>query len=114
MSIIDDRTRLQHMHDASKKAIVFTKNLTSRDLEEDEILRLALVKTIEIVGEAASRVSRLYQDEHPQIPWAKVIAMRNRLIHAYFDINLGILWQTIQTDLPELVRQLEKLLDLET
>jgi uncharacterized protein with HEPN domain len=95
MSVLDDRTRLQLMLDASKKAIAFAENLTSRDLEEDEILRLALVKTIEIVGEAASRVSRLYQDEHPQIPWAKMVAMRNRLVHAYFDINLGILWQTV-------------------
>jgi uncharacterized protein with HEPN domain len=89
MSVLDDRTRLQLMLDASKKAIAFAENLTSRDLEEDEILRLALVKTIKIVGEAASRVSRLYQDEHPQIPWAKMVAMRNRLIHA-FSISIWV------------------------
>lgn len=109
MSIHDDRTRILHMLDAARKAINFVNNRAFYDLENDEILALALVKVIEIIGEAASRVSPEYQANYPQIPWSAMIGMRNRLVHAYFDINLKILWQTTQEDLPLLVNELEKL-----
>ena len=99
------------MLDASHKAVSFVQNRTLKDLENDEILVLALVKTVEIVGEAASRISREYQDNHSQIPWSAIIGMRNRLVHAYFDINLKILWQTTQKDLPLLIGELDKLLN---
>jgi uncharacterized protein with HEPN domain len=109
MSMQDDKTRINHMFDAAQKAVNFVNNQTLQDLENDEILALALVKLIEIVGEAASRISKEYQAEHPQIPWSAMIGMRNRLVHAYFDINLKILWQTTQEDLPSLMDKLKKL-----
>ena len=109
MSLQDNTTRLKHMLDASKKAISFVNDRTFQDLEEDELLALALVKLIEIVGEAASRISKEYQAEHPEIPWSAMIGMRNRLVHAYFDINLKVLWQTTQEDLPSLINELNKL-----
>jgi uncharacterized protein with HEPN domain len=98
------------MIEASHKAIAYAKNRTREDIENDEILRFALVKIIEIIGEAAAKISRPFQVAHPEIPWAQIIAMRNRLVHAYFDINLDILWQTIEIDLPELIVELENLL----
>ena len=110
MSKIDDRTRLLHILDAAQKAVNLVNYKTFQDLEEDEVLALALVKLVEIVGEAASRVSPEYQMKCPQIPWSVIIAMRNRLVHAYFEINLKILWQTIQEDLPVLIQQLNQLL----
>ncbi len=64
------------------------------------MLVLALVKAIEIIGEAASQVSEETRAQLPGLPWADMIAMRHRLVHAYFDINLDILWQTVQQDLP--------------
>lgn len=109
MSIQDDKIRLQHMFDAAQKAVNFVNNRTFQDLENNEMLVLALVKLIEIVGEAASRISKEYQADHPQIPWSAMIGMRNRLVHAYFDINLRILWQTTQEDLPSLVEELNNL-----
>ncbi|WP_201150055.1 DUF86 domain-containing protein [Cyanobacterium sp. IPPAS B-1200] len=71
----------------------------------------ALVKAIEIVGEAAGKVSKEYQINHPEISWTAMISMRNRLVHAYFDINKKILWQTLKKDIPELVNILTELLD---
>jgi uncharacterized protein with HEPN domain len=102
------------MLDAAKKAITFVNNRNFQDLENDEILALALVKLIEIVGEAASRVSKEYQTSHPKIPWSAMIGMRNRLVHAYFDINLKILWQTTQEDLPSLIKELNKLPEIKS
>jgi uncharacterized protein with HEPN domain len=68
---------------------------------------LALVKEIEIIGEAASRISDESRKALPLIPWPKIIAMRNRLIHAYADVDLSIVWDTLTGALPELVRELE-------
>jgi uncharacterized protein with HEPN domain len=113
MSKIDDITRLVHILDAAQKAVKLVNNKTFQDLEEDEVLTLALVKLVEIVGEAASRVSKEYQASYPQIPWSAIIATRNRLVHAYFDINSKILWQTVQDDLPVLIDQLKQLLNIE-
>ena len=109
MSIQDDKTRIKHMLDAANKAVNFVDNRNFQDLEDDEMLALALVKLIEIIGEAASRISKQYQASHPQIPWSAMIGIRNRLVHAYFDINLKILWQTTQEDLPFLINELNKL-----
>lgn len=77
------------------------------------MLTLSLVKCIEIVGEAASRVSEQCQRENPGIPWEDIIGMRNRLFHAYFDINLNNLWNTVKNVLPPLSAELKTLLPFE-
>jgi uncharacterized protein with HEPN domain len=98
------------MLDAARKAIAFVKGRARNDLDKDEMLTLSLVKCIEIIGEAASKVSDRCQKECADIPWADIIGMRNRLIHAYFDINLNIVWQTVTDELPPLVRELQEIL----
>ena len=106
-----DRIRLLHMLDAAKEAVAFAKGRERTHLESDRMLALALIKEVEIIGEAATRVSRELVEANPQIPWAKVAGMRNRLIHAYFDIDFDILWETVVTAVPALATQLERLLD---
>lgn len=81
-----------------------------QELETDRKLALSLVKSIEIIGEAASRVSKECQDNLLQIPWANIITMRNCLIHAYFDINLDIVCNTITQDISPLIGELEKII----
>ncbi len=103
----DDVIRLRHMLDAAREAVSFARGRTRNDLNTDRQLVLSLVKDIEIVGEAASKITEPTQMETPQIPWQEIIAMRNRLVHGYFDINLNIVWQTVQKDLPTLISQLE-------
>ena len=103
----EDRIRLQHMFDAARDAVSFAEDRPRQDLDSDRQLVLAVVKCVEIIGEAASQVLSETQAELPQLPWRKIIAMRDRLVHAYFDINLDIVWSTLQQDLPPLVAVLE-------
>jgi uncharacterized protein with HEPN domain len=103
----DDLTRLRHMRDAAQKAVRFARGKTRDALEVDEMLTLSLVKCIEIVGEAAARVTQERQSNLAQIPWAQIVGMRNRLIHAYFQIDLDIVWNTVTQALPGLIAKLE-------
>ena len=69
---------------------------------------MALIKDIEIIGEAAYQISPATRESLPDVPWEDIIGMRHRLVHAYFDINLDILWQTVTDDLPPLSAELER------
>ena len=107
----DDNIRLRHMLDAAREAIAFSENKTRKSLDSDKQLVRALEKDIEIVGEAAVYVTEEKRQALPGIPWKNIMGMRNRLIHAYFDINLDILWKTVIEDLPPLIAELEKVLE---
>ena len=76
--------------------------------------QLAILKAVEIVGEAASRVSADTKEAHPEIPWPEIIGLRNRLVHAYFEVNLKRVWETVQRDIPYLITQLEPMTPPET
>ncbi len=106
----DDLVRLRHMLDASREATAFAARKSRTDLDKDRMLTLSLIKSIEIIGEAATNVSADYQHKHPQIPWLDIIGMRNRLIHAYHSVNLDIVWETVIKDLPPLIAALEDIL----
>ncbi len=98
------------MLDAAGEAAAFIAGHAAEDLSRDRVLLLALVKEIEIVGEAATQISEELRDRSPEIPWAKIKGMRNRLIHAYSDVNIELVWSTVVWDLPELLRGLDGLL----
>ena len=105
----DDLVRLRHMRDAAREALSFARGRTRSDLESDRMLVLSLVRSIEVIGEAAAQVSKVRQEAHPAIPWPEIVAMRNRLVHAYFDVDLDRIWDTVIDDLPSLIVQLERL-----
>ncbi len=105
-----DTARLQHMLDAARKAAAFTLNRTRADLDEDEVLALALARLLEILGEAAKGVSEEFRQSQPQIPWKFVAGTRDRLIHGYFDVDLDIVWAIVTQDLPQLIAELENIL----
>lgn len=104
-----DVVRIRHMLDAGREALAFAERTSRGDLDSNRQLVLSLVKCLEIIGEAASRVSDEAREVHPHVPWQDMTAMRNRLIHAYFDIDLDIVWDTVTDELPELVRLLEEI-----
>ena len=107
-----DRIRLQHMLDAAAKAVRLSAGHDRAELEdEDSPLADALVHLISVIGEAAGRVSSGTQSALGGIRWPEMVSMRNRLVHAYFDINLDILWATVQDYLPPLIQYLKSILE---
>jgi len=107
-----DIIKLQHMLDAARYAKLFVKGSTRANLNDDVMLRFALTKAIEIIGEAAANISKDTRDQLPHFEWGKIVGMRNRLVHVYFDIDLDILWDTVENYIPNLINDLEKLKEL--
>ena len=110
MSRHEDRVRLQHMLDFAREAVSFCRGRTRADLSSNLMLSLALTRLIEVIGEAATRVSNETRTKTPNIPWPDIIAARNRLIHGYPTIDLDIIWDIVTKDLPALIAELEKAL----
>lgn len=100
---------MHHILDAAKEAVSFAQGKTRKSLDKNRMLVLSLVKDVEIIGEAATNVSKDCRERFSHIPWKSIINMRNRLIHAYFDINPDIVWQTVTEDLPSLIIKLEEI-----
>ena len=107
----NDRIRIQHMLDAASEAIKSGAGRGRDGLDKDYVWTLGLVKCVEIIGEAAAHVGKDTREEHPEIPWLQIVAMRNRLVHVYFDIDLDEVWKAVTEDLPPLVTALEKILE---
>jgi uncharacterized protein with HEPN domain len=99
------------MLEVAREASSFAAKRDRRDLDTDRMLVLALVKSIEIIGEAGARVSEEGRAATPDLPWPEIVAMRNRLVHAYFDVNLDIVWETVRKDLPALIIVLQDALN---
>ncbi len=98
------------MLDAAEEARSFVLGRARQDLDHDRQLVLALVKCIEIIGEAASQTTTASREALPEIPWLSIVAMRHRLVHAYFDIDHDRVWDTVVVDLPALMALLERAL----
>ena len=105
----EDSVRIGHMIEAAEDALGFVANRPRADLDSDRMLLFALVRAVEIIGEAASKVSEQTRSAHAEIPWKAIIGMRNRLIHAYFDIDADILWVAVTAEIPALLTQLRTL-----
>ena len=109
-----DVVRVRHMLDATREALSFVVGKTREDLNVDRMLTLSCVRLLEVIGEAASQVSPEFRAKYPQVPWNQITGMRNRLIHAYFDVNLDVLWETLAGSLPSLAHALEGILQQES
>ena len=105
--------RVRHMLDHAREAVEMTEGRSRSDLDADRQLNLALVRLLEVVGEAAARVPEDYRQQHPDIPWRDIADLRNRLIHGYDTVNFDILWTIIRKDLPPLIEMLERIVDEE-
>ena len=99
------------MLDHAREALKMVEGKERSDLKEDRMLELALVRLIEIIGEAAVKVSSEVKEKYGELPWPQIIAMRNRLIHGYNSVDFDILWDTIEDDIPRLISLFEKVID---
>ena len=102
----DTLTSLRQMHDYAREAVALAAGRSRSDLDVDRMLELSLTHLLEIIGEAASRVPENERDTYPQIPWRRLVGLRNRLIHGYDQINLDIVWRIVSDDLPVLTSEL--------
>ena len=109
MSRHDDRVTLQQMLDHARELVELTSKRSRGDLDTDRVLYLALLQILQIVGEAAARLSAPCRESRPETPWAEIIALRNRLIHGYSNIDADILWRIITQDAPSLIVSLQEM-----
>lgn len=107
----EDRIRLLHMTEAAEAALSFVAGRQRGDLDSDQMLQFAVVRAVEVMGEAANKVSEEICASHAEIPWKAIVGMRNRLVHAYFDVDTEVVWQTLQVEIPALLPRLKALLD---
>ncbi len=106
----DDAIYLGHMLDMTRRAVRAIESKTRALYDEDDILRLGLTHLVQVIGEAARKVSDEFRGQHPEIPWRKIVGMRHRIVHDYMRVDEDILWQVVTNDLRALLPQLEAIL----
>jgi uncharacterized protein with HEPN domain len=99
------------MLDYARQAVAMAQGRKPSDLESDTMFQLALTRLVEIIGEAASRVSMPARERYGEIPWPDIVGMRNRLVHGYDVVDLNLLWNTVATDMPPLIAALERIVE---
>ena len=105
----DDLVYVGHMLDVVGQALALVKSKGREAYDADETLRLSLTHLIQVVGEAAGRVSEDFRSAHPDIPWSDIIGMRHRIVHDYLDVDERIVWKTATEDLPPLMEMLSRI-----
>ena len=106
----DDLVYVGHMQDMANKAIQLVKGKTRKDFDQDEKLRLALTYLVQVVGEAARRVSPKFSESHPEIPWKAIVGMRHKVVHDYMGVDEDVLWDTVTNELKILAKKLKSLM----
>ncbi|RLE94618.1 MAG: hypothetical protein DRN04_02690 [Thermoprotei archaeon] len=110
MSKRDFKLFLYDILEAIERIENYTKNMSYRDFLRDRKTQDAVIRNLEIIGEAAKNLPKNIKKRYPKIPWRALSEMRDKLIHAYFGVSLSIVWETIKNDLPVLKQQVESIL----
>ena len=95
---------------AARRAMEFLDGVAEEEFEKEPMRHLAVMKAIEVIGEAAGRLTEAFRSAHPEFPWSEIIGMRHRLVHGYFEVNLRKVWDTVHEEFPELIAMLEPLI----
>ena len=106
---IKDKSRLEHILESIDKALEFTENVSFDEYKSNDMLRYAVVKCVEIIGEASYKLSNEFRNQHPEIEWREIIAMRHILVHGYYQTEDAIVWDTVKNYLPILKEKVSNL-----
>jgi uncharacterized protein with HEPN domain len=98
---------------AARKALKFVEGIDQNEFEDNELVQNAVMRPLEIIGEASAKISKEFRKAHSEIPWREMVGLRNRLIHEYFRIDFGAVWDTIHKDLPKLIEIIDPLVPKE-
>ena len=104
-----DEPLLLDMFLAANEAIAFVAAIDEVQFAASKLHQNAVIRSLEVIGEAATRVAAQFRDAHPEIPWRDIIGTRNRLIHNYSNVSLDVVWDISQNKLPELIAALRLL-----
>jgi len=105
----DDTVYLQHILDAIEQIQDYLKGVSAGQFLQKRLLQDGVVRRLEIIGEASRNLSDELRQRHPEVPWGQIIGLRNRITHAYFDVDLHIVWEIVQNDLSPLKQQVERI-----
>lgn len=106
---IDNRLTLEQMLDTVRRIRVIIRGQTRDAFDADEVCQLAILHLIQVLGEAASRTSAAFRDAHPELPWAQMMGMRNRIVHGYDNVDPDIVWRVATEDVEQLLAVLERI-----
>ncbi|MBS1523343.1 MAG: DUF86 domain-containing protein [Bacteroidetes bacterium] len=107
---LGDKVRLQHILDAIDEVEIYLENVSYEQFLQNSEKRFATIKQIEIIGEACNALSDELKAQYPSIPWKSIIGFRNISIHEYFGVNLQLVWEIANNDLPALKREMTEML----
>ena len=107
----DNSVYLKHVMDAINRIEEYTNNISEKRFMDKNIMQAAIIREIEIIGEATKMLGQEFKDNHQSIPWKKIAGMRDKLIHGYFGVDLNAVWKTVKEDIPQLKKEIKELIE---
>lgn len=105
------RDFLEDILDNAQKAIRFIEGINFKDFKKNEEKIFAVIRALELIGEAAKQIPKSIQSKSPKVPWEEMSGMRNKLVHEYFGVDLKVVWKTLKKDIPPLIEEIERIVE---